>query len=457
MDSKIKTLISLISDVYQLSGHHILESYDVILSLSSWTALSRIADTGKSRGATTSDFIPDTEFVLAPDSRLLISALKSRERYLGSSWTGALGLDSSLFDGISSSDLRAILTALNKLFQADENPATVLSEIFDQLEYLLSSSQKGDNLYVPPKEIALVMGHYLASNEGITLYDPFSRTGNLIMQALENLPSVKSVFTFAPVNLLWKLTKLRILFLSQRRDINIGKEFSLLKLVDRKFDFIICNPPFGQHAPGDRQFSNIGGEWEDLIRKSRRIELFYLAHILTHLADSGRATVLLPGIFLSDSLAVREITGRLIEQNLIDAVISMPGGLFTQTGISTVMVCINKARTEHAPVLIADAAAEVERLGRQLILKPEKVLYWLDKLKTAESIKVDRYAVMVSTEEIRQHSFELMIKSYIGQEVDWGQRVSAKELKVEYEKLEGELFGIQKDIDHFLSNSPFLK
>ncbi len=99
-----------------------------------------------------------------------------------------------------------------------------------------------------------------------------------------------------------------------------------------KFDAIISNPPFG---------IKLRDEFRSLKDNTRTIEQFLIEKGLQSLNDSGKMIVLLPQRFLfgNQEKGLRKF---LLENDLIETIISLPGGILVNTGISTVLVVLNK-------------------------------------------------------------------------------------------------------------------
>lgn len=453
METQIELILSETYTRYLQSGHKRSEFHDITLSVVSWLVLSYRQDKHLSNLSSTEHPLLFSEIIERFDKKKVALVLKSWETFKGSSWKGLLQLDASLVEDIPDAYWQFMLTTWNQLFiKINTDVCQLLPKIFEQLEQLIAFEQKDENMHVTPKEVTNIMAHYLASDKEGVLYDPFVRTGNLLSEALQQLPSVENVVGSSPINLAWKLSKLRLLFASEKPELDIQNEWHQKPAV-RKFDFIISNPPFGHQMIGDQQLMDISNDWSDLVRKSNRLEVYFLCHILSHLAVKGRASVLLPGIFLSGSLIIKELIKRLLEQNILDAVIALPSGLFAHTSIPTVLIGIDKNRKNNDQVLLADASAEVVKNGRQNILKPESIKKWLKCLKLPTS-KVDNpLIVLVTAEEIAARDYNLYVAAYRQEENLIKEREFSAKLRSEYEKLEDKIVIARTELIAFLSKN----
>jgi len=111
---------------------------------------------------------------------------------------------------------------------------------------------------------------------------------------------------------------------------------------ERLYDIILANPPF----KGAIDASDIN---PTLPTKCKKTELLFLHLFLRLLENGGRAAVIVPdGVLFGSQLAHMEIRKKLIEENRLDGVVSMPAGVFRPyAGVSTAVLLFTKgASTE---------------------------------------------------------------------------------------------------------------
>ncbi len=117
------------------------------------------------------------------------------------------------------------------------------------------------------------------------------------------------------------------------------------------FDVILANPPFSGRLDKDRIVEDVK------IGKTAQTELLFLQYMLNHLRDGGRCGVVVPeGVLFGSTVAHRELRRRLIENNTVEAVLSLPGGVFNPySGVKTsVLVFRRGGATERVMFLHAD-------------------------------------------------------------------------------------------------------
>lgn len=121
----------------------------------------------------------------------------------------------------------------------------------------------------------------------------------------------------------------------------VGDTLKNPAFTDRKFKYIIANPPFSikWEQKSDERFEN----YPCLPPKSKA-DYAFIAHILYCLSDDGTAVVLnFPGILYRGN-SEGKIRQYLIEQNLIDTVIAVDGGHFVDTKIATCVLILKKKK-----------------------------------------------------------------------------------------------------------------
>lgn len=136
----------------------------------------------------------------------------------------------------------------------------------------------------------------------------------------------------------------------------------------RKFACIMANPPFStkwEQRKDDERFADAPA-----LAPPSRADYAFLLHVLHYLAPDGVAVVLnAPGILYRGN-AEGKIRRWLVEQNVIDRVVFIPGGYFVDTKISTVLLVLRKDRTARG---ITSIAYEDRSSGREISITPEEI------------------------------------------------------------------------------------
>ena len=112
---------------------------------------------------------------------------------------------------------------------------------------------------------------------------------------------------------------------------------------ERAYDIVLANPPF----KGAIDAANVN---PTLPAKVKKTEILFLHLFLRLLDNGGRAAVIVPdGVLFGSSNAHKEVRRKLIEENRLDGVVSMPSGVFRPyAGVSTAVLLFTKgAATER--------------------------------------------------------------------------------------------------------------
>ena len=117
------------------------------------------------------------------------------------------------------------------------------------------------------------------------------------------------------------------------------------------FDIILANPPFSGRLDRDRIVEEVK------VGRTAQTELLFLQYMLNHLKPGGRCGVVLPeGVLFGSTGAHRELRRRLVENNTVEAVLSLPGGVFNPySGVKTSVLVFRKGgATDRVLFLQAD-------------------------------------------------------------------------------------------------------
>ncbi len=107
------------------------------------------------------------------------------------------------------------------------------------------------------------------------------------------------------------------------------------------FDAILANPPFSGRLDRDRIVEDVK------VGRTAQTELLFLQYMLNHLKEGGRCGVVVPeGVLFGSTGAHRELRRKLVENNTVGAVLSLPGGVFNPySGVKTSVLVFGKGGT----------------------------------------------------------------------------------------------------------------
>src|SRR5437867_4637367 len=116
---------------------------------------------------------------------------------------------------------------------------------------------------------------------------------------------------------------------------------------EEKYTLVLANPPFA----GSLDYENTAKDLLQIV-KTKKTELLFLALFLRLLKPGGRAAVIVPdGVLFGSSTAHKELRRMLVEDQKLDAVVKLPGGVFRPyAGVSTAILLFTKTNsggTDH--------------------------------------------------------------------------------------------------------------
>jgi len=141
---------------------------------------------------------------------------------------------------------------------------------------------------------------------------------------------------------------------------------------EEKYSLVLANPPFA----GSLDYENCAEDLQQIV-KTKKTELLFLALFLRLLKPGGRAAVIVPdGVLFGSSNAHKILRQKLVEEQKLDAVISLPGGVFKPyAGVSTAILLFTKTNsggTDHVWFYKVEADGMSLDDKRTELLPPQK-------------------------------------------------------------------------------------
>jgi len=276
-----------------------------------------------------------------------------------------------------------------------------------------------------PREIGKLLTKLLKkepfSRESI--YDPCAGTGNFLVEAakhsinpgdveLEGQEINKEISSICIMNfILHGIYQGRIKTGDTLREPK-WTEKGMLK----KYDYILSDPPFGltgwarEEAEADQY-----GRFKYGLPGKTAGDMAFLLHIISSMKENGKAGIVVTNGLLSRGGVEQDIRRRLLEEDIIEAVVSLPGNLYMNTSIPVSVLIINKSKNANRRGFIQFIKAtedyEPGRGWTQNKLRQEDIIkitniYW-------ESKEIKGYSRFVTLEEIEKKSWKLVPSMYM--------------------------------------------
>ncbi|MBS8122268.1 type I restriction-modification system subunit M [Candidatus Vampirococcus lugosii] len=292
-------------------------------------------------------------------------------------------------------------------------------------EYLIkyfadTAGKKGGEFYTPAEVVRLLV-QIVEPKSGETIYDPTVGSGGFLIQAKEYVKEQENSNNISlngqeSNGTTWAICKMNmILHGVTNQDIQnddtlekpLHKEGGELK----KFDKILANPPFSQ----DYKESNLEYKerFQVMMPEKSKADFMFLQHMISSLKNNGKLACVLPHGVLFRGGPEKNYRQYLLENNLLEAVIGLPGGLFYGTGIPACVIVINKNKSENMKdkVIIINADNEFAEGKNQNKLRQEDI----QKITTVykEKIELDKYSSIVDFDGFAKEDFNLNIRRYV--------------------------------------------
>ncbi|MGO4513760.1 N-6 DNA methylase, partial [Bradyrhizobium sp. 2TAF36] len=218
-------------------------------------------------------------------------------------------------------------------------------------------------------------------------------------------------------------------------------------------DIVVANPPFSlekwgvENAAGDK----FGRFRRGIPPKTKGDYAFVLHMIETLKPKTGRMGVVVPHGVLFRGSSEGVIRQKLLEENLLDAVIGLPEKLFYGTGIPAAILIFRKTKKDKS-VLFIDASREFRSGKNQNQLTEENIAKIVATYQARKP--VERYASLASYEEIKDNDYNLNIPRYVDtfvetEDVDLAAvRSERQKLKIELAQLEIQMDGYLKELGY---------
>lgn len=342
---------------------------------------------------------------------------------------------------------------LAQLFMHSKNVAESLSgdsdslgDLYEQLMgYFASSAGKKGGEFYTPKEmsrlVAKLATHGMTNAKSIS--DPTCGSGSLLLQAAKEIKSKggKVGFMYGQElnNMTSKLARMNMAVhqvSTEDFEINCCNTLGNDDKIGEFYDVTVANPPYsvewdnGDYRLSDDRFTGYGA-----LAPAKTADLAFVQHIVAHMADEGRAAILLPHGVLFRGNAEQKIRKTLIETyNIVDAVIGLPANCFYGTGIAVCCLVLRKDRNgDGKNICFIDASKYFTKEGKQNRITDEDI----NRIMDAYSNRTDlaHFCSVVDISKVAENDFNLNIPIYVEAEKEVDEH-DLGELFKEFEALE---------------------
>lgn len=257
--------------------------------------------------------------------------------------------------GLDKTKLASLIDQISEINTIADKQNDIVGRVY---EYFLAKfaikEGKGKGEFYTPKSIVNLIAELIEPYQGI-IYDPACGSGGMFVQSvkfIENHHGNKkevSVYGQEYTNTTYKLAKMNLAIRGIAA--NLGEKaadtFGADQHPDLKADFIMANPPFNQKDWRGKDELTDDPRWKgyDVPPKSNA-NYGWILNMVSKLSDNGVAGFILANGALSGGGEEYKIRKKLIENNLVEAIIILPRNMFYTTDISVTLWVLNKNKTE---------------------------------------------------------------------------------------------------------------
>ncbi|ENV50210.1 Type I restriction-modification system, DNA-methyltransferase subunit M [Acinetobacter junii CIP 107470 = MTCC 11364] len=288
--------------------------------------------------------------------------------------------------------------------------------------FAASGGQKAGEFYTPP-EVSDLIAELLDPQKGDSICDPACGSGSLLMKCGRKVVSNHNSKQYAlygqeAIGSTWSLAKMNMFLHGEdNHKIEWGDTIRNPKLLDQNgdlmlFDIVTANPPFSLDKWGhDTAENDKFDRFRRGVPPKTKGDYAFISHMIETLKPTtGRMGVVVPHGVLFRGSSEGKIREKLINENLLDAVIGLPEKLFYGTGIPAAILIFKKQKSDDS-VLFIDASREFKSGKNQNNLTEENIAKIVETYRVRES--VDKYAYLATLQEVKDNDYNLNIPRYV--------------------------------------------
>jgi type I restriction enzyme M protein len=256
-------------------------------------------------------------------------------------------------------------------------------------EYLIkffadSAGKKGGEFYTPAEVVRLLI-QLVKPEAGMTIYDPTVGSGGFLIQAHQYVeeqgqnPNDLFLYGQDSNGTVWSICNMNmILHNITRFTIENGDTLEDPLILEdgriKKCDRVLANPPFSQNY--SRQNMKFTSRFREFCPETgKKADLMFVQHMSASLKLSGRMATIMPHGVLFRGGKEKLIRELLINDDIIEAIVSLPPALFYGTGIPACVLVVNKSKPDKLrdKILFINADREFAEGKNQNKLRPEDI------------------------------------------------------------------------------------
>lgn len=363
-------------------------------------------------------------------------------------------------------------------------PADVIGDAYEYMigQFASMAGKKAGSFYTPAA-ISEVMARLVNTKLGDRVYDPTCGSGSLLIKAAKKQADGISIYGQEVNGSSVAMARMNM-YIHEIRDAKIawGDTLANPAFTDNDgnlmlFDVIVANMPFSKDKwaagfnPGGESSGNKDktGKGKKEFKMEARLDKYhrfdwgvpptskgdwaFLLHMIHSLALDGRIAAVAPHGVLFRGAAEGILRKRIIEENLLDAVIGLPENLFYGTSIPACILVFKKGR-KNTDVLFVDASKKDENGSFRYVKATNQnelaEKHIQDIVAVYQSRQdVERFSHVASLSEIKENDYNLNISRYVDT-FEEEPLVDIERVNVNIARLKLEIAEAEKKMDEYL-------
>jgi len=319
---------------------------------------------------------------------------------------------------------------------ADARSRDVLGRVYEYFlsQFASAEGKKGGEFYTP-RCVVKVLVEMLEPYRG-RVFDPCCGSSGMFVQSVAFIRAHASgngnggkakadisIYGQESNYTTWRLAKMNLAIRGIEGQIAHGDSFHNDQHPDLKANYILANPPFNVSDWGGERLAE-DKRWHYGVPPKGNANFAWVQHMVHHLAPNGGIAgfVLANGSMSSSQSGEGEIRKNLIEADLVDCMVALPGQLFYSTQIPACLWFLARRRSQLGEILFIDArklGRMVDRTHRELtdddIARIAGAYHaWRDGATAYEDLP--GFCRSAPVAEVRRHGHVLTPGRYVGAE-----------------------------------------
>lgn len=340
---------------------------------------------------------------------------------------------------------RAIINKLSET-KFDEHIFSAGFDFFSTIfEYMIKDYNKDGGgkyaEYYTPHAVAKIIAQILVGNDqpqNVRIYDPAAGSGSLLMNLASQIGTDRTtVYSQDISQKSSNLLRLNLILNGLSHSIrNIVQGNTILNNKHpEKMDFIVSNPPFRLDFSEWRDDVEALPEYNDRFfagvpkvpakkKSAMAIYQLFIQHIVYSLKENGKAAVVVPTGFLTAQTGIdKKIRQKLVDENWLSGVVSMPSNIFATTGTNVSVVFIDKGRSEEQEdIFLVDASklgskVKEDNGTQKTVLSNDEEQQIINSFVNSEVI--EDFSVSVKLKDVKARNYSLSAGQYFPVKIEY--------------------------------------